>query len=184
MQPKPKPYPGTNKDIELIATRLRDRVINGDDRRTATARMLKQLVERTGGTIEVAEDPSDLEVDGGSLIINGPRDYKIFLSPFTTPLRDNFTIAHEVGHYVLHFFWSEPRPATPLRFARYGTDPIEWQANRFAAALLMPEKEFNEAYDRFDGDLMLLSGFFRVSLPAVEVRAKSLGLISEPAEAR
>lgn len=48
--------------------------------------------------------------------------------------RDRFTICHEIGHAVLH---------TPDRveFARGDVPPYrdsEWQANRFAAALLAP----------------------------------------------
>jgi Zn-dependent peptidase ImmA (M78 family) len=140
---------------------------------------LRKLIERTGGKIKVVEDPSDQETDGGSLEIRGKNDYTVFLSPYTTPLRDNFTIAHELGHYVLHFFFASAQPQTPIRFARYGSSPIEWQANRFAAAILMPADKFRDAYQKFNGNLSLLSGLFGVSLPAVEVRARSLGLIEE-----
>ena len=169
------PYPGTNAKIEKIAAQIRAKVDAPNEDRSS-ASLVRRLVELTGGEIEVVEDPSDQEFDGGSLVIHGDRDYTIFLSPYTTPLRDNFTVAHELGHYILHFFLAEDRAATPIRFTRYGTSPIEWQANRFAAALLMPQKAFREAYQAANGDLSLLSGQFDVSLPAVEVRAKSLGL--------
>lgn len=52
--------------------------------------------------------------------------------------RDRFTAAHELGHYLMH------RNA-PIRFhrAEAGRLPAymdsEWQANRFAGGLLMPE---------------------------------------------
>lgn len=66
--------------------------------------------------------------------------------------RYNFTLAHEIGHWVLHrhdviavadipdMFGTVPPPA----ICRDGSkDPCEWQADRFAAALLMP-KDFIE----------------------------------------
>lgn len=50
--------------------------------------------------------------------------------------RDRFTIAHEIGHYILH-------DVNSISFAR-GSEEIksfespEWQANAFAAEFLMP----------------------------------------------
>lgn len=51
--------------------------------------------------------------------------------------RDRFTIAHELGHYLLH---NEPGLARTLK--PRGSFPVykcsEWQANSFAGALLIP----------------------------------------------
>jgi len=67
--------------------------------------------------------------------------------------RFNFTLAHEIGHWVLHrhdviavadtpdMFGMIPAPAICRDFSR---EPHEWQADNFAAALLMP-KTFVEA---------------------------------------
>ena len=170
-----KPYIGTNDKIESLANEVRARVVKGEEE-VSPGTLVRRLVKETGGEIVVVDDPSDQEVNGGSLVIRGKRDYTVYLSPYTTPLRDNFTIAHEIGHYVLHYFLSEQDLTPPLWFARYGSSPIEWQANRFAAAILMPRDEFAQAYQEHRGNLHLLSGKFDVSLPAVEVRAKSLGL--------
>ena len=170
------PFRGSNRDIERLAEIVKETAFNGGDGRPGGKTLLRQLVSRTGGEVVIAEDPADQEADGGSLVIRGFRDFTIFSSPFTTPLRDNFTIAHELGHYVLHYLPNRERLATPLWFARYGTGPLEWQANRFAAALLMPEREFREAFTASDGDLTLLSGRFEVSLPVVQTRADTLGL--------
>lgn len=67
--------------------------------------------------------------------------------------RDRFTAAHELGHYLHHK--DVPikfhRSATPLKAFR----DSEWQANTFAAALLMPPermalcKSLSEVADRF-----------------------------------
>lgn len=169
-------YPGPLSGIETIAA---------DFRRQAVARIqdgkvprggegvrdfLDKLVHFLRGTVEVSSFPSWEEIEGGSLIIE-PRATKfvIRLSPHTTPLRDNFTIAHELGHFVLHYPHKNP-PAKPMVFNRYGASVIEAQANRFAAAFLMPEPEFKEARARFGDDAYVLAGHFGVSQPAVSVR--------------
>lgn len=63
--------------------------------------------------------------------------------------RDRFTAAHELGHYLMH------RNA-PIKFhrAEQGRLPAyldsEWQANRFAGAILMPESLMRECNTLFD----------------------------------
>jgi Zn-dependent peptidase ImmA (M78 family) len=70
--------------------------------------------------------------------------------------RHAFTCAHEVGHWILHrdFFQApvgSPRarahrePVVVCRASNAGA-PLEWQANHFAACLLMPEDAVSEAY--------------------------------------
>jgi Zn-dependent peptidase ImmA (M78 family) len=175
-----QPYPGTNKDIERLATMMRESLMpeNGDTQLHHN-HLLRQLTERTGGKIVVAEDPTEQEAEGGSLVIQGPKDYTIFLSPYTSPLRDTFTIGHEIGHYVLHYWPKRDEIPTPVWFTRYGTGLVEWQANRFAAALLMPEALFRKEWEAMSHDRPLLAGRFGVSQPAVETRAKSLRLLQE-----
>ncbi len=162
-----------NQQIEQIASKTRALVDGHAHIRNRF--LLRNLVERLGGTIRLVEDPTEQEIDGGSLIIDGKKKFTIFLSPFTTPLRDNFTIAHELGHYVLHYLLI-PNSKSPLCFTRYGSGPIEWQANRFAASLLMPQSIFTEAYGKYRGNISLLSGYFDVSSKAVEIRVQSLRL--------
>ena len=56
-----------------------------------------------------------------------------------SPVRQRFTIAHELGHYFLH-----PNTQTFVDFRditqNVTRNPKERQANKFAAALLMPKK--------------------------------------------
>jgi Zn-dependent peptidase ImmA (M78 family)/DNA-binding transcriptional regulator YdaS (Cro superfamily) len=82
--------------------------------------------------------------------------------------RDRFTIAHELGHLVLHTF----RPQSP--------DP-EREANQFAAALLIPKnRAFSDISER-----TTITGYARlkatwgVSIQALIMRAASLGVIGE-----
>ncbi len=83
--------------------------------------------------------------------------------------RDRFTIAHELGHYLLH-------SKDNLKLARSDSEikvyeNPEWQANTFAAELLMPCSLIAK------GDTKeTLSKRFGVSYSAAEVRLKSLGM--------
>lgn len=67
------------------------------------------------------------------------------------PNRQRFTIAHELGHYLLHQEHAMSNYYTDkgVVFFRddttsFGTDDFEKEANSFAAALLMPAKEIKE----------------------------------------
>ena len=168
-------YKGNNSDIERIADSFRSEVIKQAKKGVLRGRrLLEEAVSLMGGQIQLVDDPSRQEVEGGSLIIRSERDFTIYLSPYTTPLRDNFTVAHEIGHLILHFFLQSLKPEMPVGFTRYGSGPLEWQANRFAAAMLMPEQEFRGKYAVYEGGRFLLAGFFEVSVPAAVARAESL----------
>ena len=164
-------YPSTLSGIEKIAGTLRSKV---DRKISDNSEILRTLVDRTGGKITVVSDPTDQEAAGGSLIIKGEGEYTIFLSPYTSPVRDNFTVAHELGHYVLHYYPQKDKLKVPIKFTRYGTGLVEWQANRFAAALLMPEDLFKEKVKEYDRDVSLLAGHFCTSPQAVEIRMSAL----------
>jgi Zn-dependent peptidase ImmA (M78 family) len=107
------------------------------------------------------------------------------------PVRQNFTIGHELGHYLLHD--QEPlhvdhefRVRLRSDMSSQGTDLAEREANFFAASLLMP-KEFleadleNEDYvDLLDDEFLHgLSRKYGVSAQALVNRLKNLGYIQE-----
>jgi hypothetical protein len=94
------------------------------------------------------------------------------------PPRRRFTIGHELGHWVLH-----QSDQTAL-FCRHGNvdapdadapgepgaeedrpplDPIEEEANHFAAALLMPARLIRREYERTGGDFKQLCDVFSSS---------------------
>lgn len=175
----PEPFQGTNETIEKVARAFLQRFQIASNGRVTASEKLAICVKKTGGKVRINGSPATYEAEGGSLVIHGPHEYTIFLSPYTTPLRDNFTIAHELGHFVLHYTPQRERfgeEDLPLIFARYGTGLMEWQANRFAAAILMPKGPFSRDYKELQGELELLAGRYGVSVPAAEIRCKSLAL--------
>lgn len=105
--------------------------------------------------------------------------------------RRRFSIAHEVGHYVLHYL---PRTAPVGVFACTSRDmetdsvPIgetaarllhyrrEVEANLFAGELLMPEPSVRAMYKVTGGQVLRLARHFNVSPRAMEIRLGRLGL--------
>ncbi|MEX2581150.1 MAG: ImmA/IrrE family metallo-endopeptidase [Verrucomicrobiales bacterium] len=128
------------------------------------------VTERLGGKVEF-RSWKEGRVDG-AIHVRGPRDFTIFLSPFTGPLRDRFTIAHELGHYFLHSLVGEK----PIKINREGSGRVEWEANWFAAGFLMPEEVFRNMWSDTGGRVPALASNFNVSTQTIRIRAQVLGL--------
>lgn len=93
----------------------------------------------------------------------------IVLSRKGNPMRQRFSVAHELGHLLLH-----PEPAP-------GDSRHEREANVFAAELLMPG---DEIIDRLPSpvditDLKEIADGYGVSVAALAYRGKDLGVYSE-----
>ncbi|MCC7426421.1 MAG: ImmA/IrrE family metallo-endopeptidase [Alphaproteobacteria bacterium] len=163
-----------SKFAEGIADRLQFRP--GDS--------LEPIVIRLGGKIDYADlsDPSEQPPE--SIVVKplseGRVEFTIYIPTTTTPQRDRFTIAHELGHVFLHFpMVQRSHPRAEMHATRWvdTTDKVqqraEWEANWFAAAFLMPEIQFREVWERSSREAVRL---FRVSEQAASIRAQSLGL--------
>jgi Zn-dependent peptidase ImmA (M78 family) len=96
----------------------------------------------------------------------------IFVNKNESPLRQTFTIAHELGHKVLHEEWAKSSDyRVLLRDQDYSGDEVhEKEANAFAAHLLVPRW----LLDRYWRNLSVeqLSRLFAVSVPMVKNRLK------------
>jgi Zn-dependent peptidase ImmA (M78 family) len=101
----------------------------------------------------------------------------------------NFTVAHELGHFVLHgarlanldvFDGRVDRSSEgtddPFTYLEDRDRRMEAEANAFAAALLMPLNLFRPAYQRLNGKVEELARLFFVSETAVTRRIRELGL--------
>lgn len=139
---------------------------------------LPELISRNGGEISYIDYMDDDQTD--AIVIEPDGTFQIRLSSQTSALRDNFTIAHELGHKLLHWpLVKKEHQGDGMRATRRvdkSDDDLircEWEANWFASAFLMPAKEFTAAYK--EG---VASETFGVTPSAVEVRAKTLGLIT------
>lgn len=96
-------------------------------------------------------------------------------SPSEPEVRQRFTIAHELGHFVLGHDGVLRDPTKNFSATNY--DPREVAANRFAAEVLMPQAAI-EAAVRSEKDIRKLAEKFNVSEVAMKFRLKQLGWIS------
>ncbi|MCC7494018.1 MAG: ImmA/IrrE family metallo-endopeptidase [Fimbriimonadaceae bacterium] len=111
--------------------------------------------------------------DHGSIEVRGPSEFTVYLPRQTNGLRDRFTLAHELAHYVLHARQGE----RPGRCQRSGAPArLEWEANWFAAELLMPADRFQRAWRESSQSARRVAQTFGVSPAAARTRAKALEL--------
>lgn len=134
------------------------------------AQNIEPVIEQLGGRLHYVDMEQWFETEDGSIHVHGPGNFDIIISSFRGPLRNRFTIAHELGHYVLH----SNRGERPLKAARHGRTPVEVEANLFAASLLMPRSLFKKAAEQRPEPLHL-AGRFLVSVLAATVRLRSFG---------
>lgn len=97
----------------------------------------------------------------------------IIVNKHEFPLRQTFTVAHELGHKVLHEEWARSDNYRILLRdpAVRDSNPIEQEANFFAANLLMPRFMMDGYYQLPPHQI---SELFAVSVPAVKARLQSL----------
>lgn len=103
------------------------------------------------------------------------------------PNRRRFSIAHELGHFVLHKDKAPFFIDAAVFFRREGATPETWaqerEANTFAAELLLPEQALKEIWrtepiDVFDdAEVRSLANRFGVSTQALAIRLSELGLV-------
>lgn len=153
----------------------------------APAVPIKEIIRKRG--LDVI--PYDLG-DGvsGTLVVENSKGF-IGYNPHESKTRQRFTMAHELGHYLLHL----KNPNSPKIFVdmsfivKYRGSKnythAEWQqeqeANAFAAALLMPLKfiknELEKKENQKFGEVELIENLaktFNVSVPAMTFRLNNI----------
>lgn len=140
----------------------------------------RAIAERLG--VRVESEPHLWEDDRFGTPLSGKLDIdahgqSVIAYASSEPLvRQRFTIAHELGHFVLKH-GSRFRDPT-LNFNSSNYDPKEAAANRFAAELLMPSALLERQLLAGVGDVAELARRFGVSEVAMKIRLKTLGWLS------
>ena len=130
-----------------------------------------KVAERLG--IEVRFEPMDDDMSG--FLENLGQRWVIGVNQYHHKVRQRFTIAHELAHFALHrSMKTEFRDET---FARRSDshDPMEREADSFAADLLMPKETVSSTVNRGVRSLNELATAFSVSTIAMKYRLRSLG---------
>jgi hypothetical protein len=153
-------------DIRRQATRLLDSAGISHEPvslRDIVSALNLELVKRTREpfTSEAALEPLG---DGRAIVLNGGGDSG----------RRRFTIAHEIGHFVLH-----PERCRPERggVVNEAGRMEEREADAFAAELLMPEHLVRDAVREQGLDVERLADRFEVSRKAMQARLRHMGLV-------
>lgn len=143
---------------------------------------INDVVSALGGRVEESTDIENMSDGSIRKLDDG---FVIYVSPFQGSERRKFTIAHELGHLFLHMgykinseLWNKQENAT---YYRTGDSLMEYQANEFAAALLMPKKTYKKIMDQYTTGNKVetdkIAGYFGVSVSAASNRGKFLGYL-------
>jgi Zn-dependent peptidase ImmA (M78 family) len=136
--------------------------------------------------IQIRHSPLDNELSGMAVIKNG--EAIVGVNSLHHPNRQRFTIAHEIGHHVMHGELLTGTVHIDREFklmrnenSATGNDKREREANLFASELLMPEVLIVEALqgrgidiEDEDGLVAELAKKFKVSTGAMKLRLARL----------
>jgi Zn-dependent peptidase ImmA (M78 family) len=149
------------------------------------------VIEIAGKYATVIEHELESDVSGALVPPSEGANWVILVNKAHNPNRKRFTVAHELGHLLLHGYTSPHADRRlMLRDARSseGSTFEEIEANQFAAELLMPrelvlkeakgvsvEYEMDAASEeKLDNLVDALAGKFKVSSHAMRIRLASL----------
>lgn len=174
---KPKGIFASKENVSKFAENIAEQLnFNAGDN-------IEELIENVGGKIVVGSSGTG-DTESGSIVARSVNDFTIYISGHTSLKRDRFTIAHELGHLLLHLGpIKKDDPDAVMRATRWvdkndqNQQRAEWEANWFAASFLMPRAIFEEFYNEHNEQTTAQK--FGVSVKAVQIRAKSLGLIAD-----
>jgi Zn-dependent peptidase ImmA (M78 family) len=119
-------------------------------------------------------EKSDMAVSG-ELTLGPDGGYRIYLKDSDPAVRKRFTVAHELGHLCLGHELPRARKDNS-GYSFYNFDPLESDANSFAAALLMPEVAVRHFVD-VGLDFYALVKKFHVSEQTMQIRLERLGRV-------
>ena len=107
----------------------------------------------------------------GMIKLNNANSFECYVDRSEPSVRQRFTAAHELGHFVLHRsqIGSGLQDNYLLR-AEGMSNSQEAEANRFAADLLMPRELISDAISGGTTDVASLAKLFKVSEIAMSIR--------------
>lgn len=147
---------------------------------------IKAIAKKKGATIK----PYELGENISGMLFIKDGEGIISYNPTESMVRQRFTIAHELGHLLLHkktqdiFVDKQFQVHFRDENSATGQDVQELQANAFAAAILMPKDLLLTEIKKHNFDLgdelamKELAKLFNVSLQAMTFRMVNLGFFS------
>lgn len=174
------------KTIELKASNLLE---NND--LLATPINVKLLIRK----LKIKLDSVDFGSEISGILYSENGKTKIGYNEKESEVRQRFTMAHELGHYVLHLNENQNKmflDNVKVMFRKQAVTRIEKnqerEANIFAASLLMPEILVNKRFEQYTSNNQLLTHEeiisklakeFKVSEVAMTYRLMNIKLIEQ-----
>lgn len=134
---------------------------------------ITRVADRLGVTVYLVDD---VEWHGAVEASTKTGEASIYVNERTSRHRRRFTVAHELGHLILH----DQGPNSTVRYRDMNflsDDEEEKQANGYAAKLLMPAFLVEPLVDYFGVDVPTLAETFDVSQKSMRYRLQNMGYL-------
>ncbi|WP_057491752.1 helix-turn-helix domain-containing protein [Streptococcus orisasini] len=138
---------------------------------------LLRLLEIKGFHLAVINSRSEkIDAFGSFIKINDKPYYCILIDQDNNNFfRQQFSLAHELGHWAMHAKTLNPQELSPMEYRE-----MEKEANQFASAFLLPRKSFSKDILEKEEDIynyLSLKSKWNVSISSMIYRAKDLHLL-------
>ena len=141
---------------------------------------LEQLCQTIQEKLPGSCVPKDNLKEGARLVILDDSSFTIEYAITVPETKLLFSIAHELGHLILHFLEDDGNGKLKTKESVNIGEVEEYEANEFAAYLLMPDEQFISKCKEFSENGMIsinkLAEYFHVSNRTATVRGMALGL--------
>lgn len=126
--------------------------------------------------IKILKEDMDYDISG--YIEKRGKNWMIGINKYHSKKRQRFTMAHELGHYVLHRNNIGIKHEDMVLFRNNEVNPMEVEANNFASELLIPREEFKKHIADGVTKISDLSEKFDVSISAIRYKAYKMGYLN------
>ena len=149
---------------------------------------VEDTVRRLGGELELCNNEGiEAGVDAKIVPSADKKNFKISYIQGEEDIYTRFSIAHELGHLFLHMTRLDQEKNEYVISGDYKHVPrsssiIEWEAEEFAAAFLMPESIFKIKAEEISANttvqdkIQWLADLFKVPYKSVLIRGENLGI--------
>jgi Zn-dependent peptidase ImmA (M78 family) len=170
--------------------KLVDDILEINEFQSMTPVPIEKIIENYG--IILKKEPADDSLSGFILTDMSSKNVIIGVNSSQHSLRQRFSMAHELGHFLLHenesiHFDYKSKILLRDETSSKGTDVREKEANLFAAELLMPTKFLKQDFKEIDSidfleeteiNLENLARKYEVSAQAMTFRLAYLGYLN------
>ncbi|EJG0108007.1 ImmA/IrrE family metallo-endopeptidase [Staphylococcus pseudintermedius] len=160
------------KSIDEITSMLREKMSLG----SYPIEDMLEVVELMGiVAVKFGYDEDKIDAFSATTELNGKTYFSIVTGNARSFYRQQFSLAHELGHWILHTSY------IPEELSKDEYKEMEKEANEFAASFLLPSESFGEDLKSMDiniSNLISLKKKWKVSLAAMIERGYSLNIIN------